>query len=128
MILGSFRYLEKNDLEKIIILFRLESHSCDESLSELAMVGNLIFLKHYEPQGGAGPGVRGGFVHFTMFKVELATMFEFEVVVLHFLLTFTSEYLAALDCVDHLRNDEKSHNHFCQVEEPGHLCCGANRK
>ena len=47
---------------------------------------------------------------------------------LHFLLTFTSEYLAALDCVDHLRNDEKSHNHFCQVEEPGHLCCGANRK
>ena len=82
MILGSFRYLEKNDLEKIIILFRLESHSCDESLSELAMVGNLIFLKHYEPQGGAGPGVRGGFVHFTMFKVELATMFEFEVVVL----------------------------------------------
>ena len=48
MILGSFRYLEKNDLEKIIILFRLESHSCDESLSELAMVGNLIFLKHYE--------------------------------------------------------------------------------
>ena len=43
MILGSFRYLEKNDLEKIIILFRLESHSCDESLSELAMVGNLIF-------------------------------------------------------------------------------------
>ena len=60
MILGSFRYLEKNDLEEIIILFRLESHSCDESLSELAMVGNLIFLKHYEPQGGAGPGVQGG--------------------------------------------------------------------
>ena len=30
----------------------------------------------------ASTGVRGGFVHFTMFKVELATMFEFEVVVL----------------------------------------------